>query len=449
MADQGLIFDWFSSAETPVVDITNDTWDIRLSYSPDDDPGNVLGPSIFGPDLSAQAQPVAQALKSVQVPNLGLTAATVINNLPEEMQQAWQQGIQLLTSNLDTVAQANNATLSALDIPGSGLVRARSVPNGPLLIDLWVSGISAQASFTISGHNLQFNATVDAELLLIINWIQWPFCQVIPTVNLFNANLQPANSKTKELLWLAQAYWSLNENQEIAAMGFATPSPQDQISMAEANINSFNIPLPSAVTQGAGVLAQALTALGLAALPFGLTSPDFLTNPFPGTPLALFLMHPIDAAPVASDAYSQPDSFAKPTLAPSQPQVVPGQEGVTVTGSSFTPALQAGITWTGGPSGGRLGSVVQWGPQGGQQQPTQLPATAQAFTPVLPEDNIPYEFKVQSYDQLTTTQWSNSVTTQAPGPSGIMIFYTAAPATASSELKETSHLTQMAHSLAP
>ncbi len=414
MSDQGLIYTWvtFPGDTSVVVDITGSSVAFNLQFSPDDSPPSKSVP-ITDPS-------VPQALQQALVtPGLA-----ILEGLPSFLEFAWTQFLPQLNSLIQTALNknlgANNFAVTS-NIPTSGRVRARAVPNGLLLIDLWIPGLRLNLDVTKGQLTGTFLITADAEFLLLIFLQTWPLIKVLDTAQLFNANLQPTGS-TATKVSIGQLLWELGKNQQIATMGYASPSPDDVIQLYDAQINATLIAPPDV-----SPLASAFATLGQTAIPFGFPQCVASTDSAAGT-LTLTLVHPVDPPPAAYDSQTMAGPiyalFGGPTLGTSQTQATPGGQ-LGVIGTDFPPSGQVGIAWTDTCSGELSSSDVLWGPSGQQQNPTHLSPTNLSYAPNGLQPGQQYTFQARNSDDfgLTTTQYSNQVTIQAIGTIDLLLSY--------------------------
>ncbi len=430
---RGLIFDLFPGDSSPVVDVNSVA--IMLRYSAQDNAATVVNV----PFVSAGVpQAVQDALSNAQVqptPTNGLSfpahASAVITQLVTNINNQFSALSPGLTSNLlSKVTTIPGVQLVSGPTFPHGLVRARQISGGPLLLDLWISPISAQLVYTLKTLNLHtyINLTLDAELLFMV-FAQLPSVQVIWTSNLLNTSIQPTSLNDAINLAAADALWGWLYPENPGA------APSNQIALAETMTNysaivtsSSNPSAVKAIDQSTEVFGDALSTLWAAGLPLGLIQDGFSAAAALNPTLQFVMNHPIDPAPIASNPQvplGGYPSFTHPTLGSSQLSATPGQQ-LAITGTYFTPTTPAAVTWTDTCSGAVTSSDVEWNlaSQWGSQPPNSvnIPAASETnattgdflfVAPVAPQSMQAYTFRVRNSDALTTTQYSNLVTVQS------------------------------------
>ena len=428
MSDRGSIFDYFPNDPAPVVDITGTSVGIDLQFPPDD-------VALIKVQLTTPTLPVSvvQAFSSGTV---GLDVGGLVG-LPSEIEQVWSAAIptiiNLLQSNAASIA---SFSLGDFGFPQSGSVRARQILGGPLLVDLWVPGITANLYGVIDTISINLTITADLEGLLMI-FLQWPTAQVTPMARLLNATITPASLVDANKLEAGQIWWEAGNS---STSGY-TPagSPKGEIRTAESTINLMVISPPS-LSSAATSLASAISGIGAAAIPLGLIGAEFSTDASSATPLTLTMTHPIDTAPLAYDPQSTAgpiwELFAHPTFSLNSLQVTAGGS-LVVNGTNFAPAFTGGIGWTNTCSGQVVNSEIRWGQDGqsatlttlswtGPTTPSQHPAGSNdgMFIPAGPLDTtLPYTFQARNSDALTTTPYSDPVSVQMTGLLDLVLVY--------------------------
>lgn len=419
---QGLIYDFFPGDNSAVVvDITGTTVGINLQYSPDGDPANILTKSIGDPAIPG---PVALALgtPTVTVLSVPVPVLTYLQNTPANLDGIWAllvvpQIQSTIATQLQIALGKNLDSFTVSPIPKSGRTRARALSNQSLLLDYWVPNVNLNITATFSPITASFHMNADVELLIIV-FFQWPSANVSSSFNFLNVHISPTSS------------WTTVEYDTLAAAGVAVPPAFDTLTdlmhYYEAVIQSSPPPAPPASS-----VANALAALGAAAVPLGLLQCVPSTDQSLPSPLTLTLIHPPDLAPTAYNAQTQAGPnigfLGGPILATSQSQVTAGSP-IGVTGTQFPASSVVAIAWNDTCSGNVVNSVVSWGPQGQAMTPTSIPRPGNGpifALPIAAQAGQTYVAQVSDSDALTSTPPSNLVSDQSLGSFDLVLSYTS------------------------
>lgn len=418
---QGLIYDFFPGDNSAVVvDITGTTVGINLQYSPDGDPASTLTKSIGDPAIPG---PVALALGTPTVTVLSgpVPVLTYLQNTPANLDALW--ALLVVPQIQSTIAtQLQNAFGKNLDsftlnqIPKSGRTRARVLSNQSLLLDYWVPNVNLNVTATFSPIKVTFHMNADVELLISV-FFQWPSANVSSSFNFLNVNISPTSS------WTTALYDTIST---LAAIPPPFDTMADLMHYYEAVIQSSPPPAPDVSS-----VANALAALGAAAVPLGLLQCVPSTNQSLPSPLTLTLIHPPDLAPTAYNAQTQAGPnigfLGGPILATSQSQVTAGSP-IGVTGTQFPASSVVAIAWSDTCSGNVVNSVVSWGTQGQAMTPTSIPRPGNGPIfplPIAAQAGQTYVAQVSDSDALTSTPPSNLVTDQSLGSFDLVLSYTS------------------------
>ena len=281
-------------------------------------------------------------------------------------------------------------------IPKTGPLRALVVDDILLLLSYWLPG--ANFGFHKGPLGAAWSLTFNIELFISINLSSWPKPVVVGQVNVLDANISSANVGA-----------ALDDALKTIA-NFVTDQPVAIFQSQEGQIDGTS-PRPPDL----GPLTTFLKDIGKPGMPLGFSKavPSIDSH---ASALDLRMIHAVDPGPKLIDSSKhEVPQLQPPSISANLVQVAPGGH-VTVNGMHFPQARADAfyIGWNDTVTGDITESHIRWSTNGKQEKHvvvSRKPFDARnTYIATGLQSETTYQVQVRDADQLTYTDWSNSLT---------------------------------------
>lgn len=433
--------DVWGSTDNPVVDITQTPLGILLNAQLKGTAAPEDYPLSFAESFGVPLPPDLVML--TQGPLSGLFDQMWSQNKDQFGMTKREEAIQAITSLIQ--AQVPSAYNIVPSLPLTGILRSVVLTGPPQYFTQPGTAQIIFLSYEINGNAVEFNAPIPhndiggsilwgaSQLLggdpkIIVTFDTEVFILIDVPVAVGGFTVRADTIVSDANVSGGNLTGSIGLGLQSVLAGLSGQPPPTQATVGEIDSSGNLIPLD--ISSFTKVMTE-LSSAWVQALPFGFTSMSAFINGSART-LNLRFTHPVDSAPVVSNAAvpSYPSLFP-PQLTPSFPQVqVNGT--LTVTGSNFPPgqASSVYITWSDTTSGAVTESDIMWGEAGGQSQTINKPRSGfhdfgnvYAFSMLQPSTS--YVFAVRDQDQLTQTPFTQpplTITTESSDNLDLVLF---------------------------